>query len=218
MAEENPQTKPLSFKDILFMPFGCLLSLPPVIVFVFLGIFGVVGYYLFYDVNIDLLGIGAPDFKAWNISSDFRNITTGDHYSWQIDFEFPIDSTFTGLVRHISPIRYSPIPMLTHDILVTSGDFANSAMVDTFVSDHHFTWVAKDNRNPSGKINLLHTVPYNQTIYQQLLSIQNDDNVTISGREIYQIRAYDPNNTFLVYWQDSGCNSILVKSVKINPK
>ena len=40
--------------------------------------------------------------------------------------------------------------------------------------------------------------------------------VTISGREIYRIDLFDSAGKFTSYWQDEGCNSILVTSVKID--
>jgi len=43
-------------------------------------------------------------------------------------------------------------------------------------------------------------------------------NVTIQGREIFKIDMDDPQGAFMGYWQDEGCNTILVKSVKIESK
>jgi hypothetical protein len=215
---QKSPTRSIGLRDILFMPFGCLITLSPWVVFALL--FGTIlaGFYVYFYVNVDLLGIGSPEFSNWNISSDYRTITNVDHSSWQIDYQFASDSTFSGIVRHISPLRLNFIPLLTHDILVTNGEFADPAITDTFVSDHHFTWKSKNARNPSGNINLLHTVPYNQEVYQKLLNIQNGDQVVISGREILQIRAYDPKGKLIGSWEDSGCNSILVKSVEIKSK
>jgi hypothetical protein len=40
--------------------------------------------------------------------------------------------------------------------------------------------------------------------------------VTISGHEIYRIDTLDASGKPVYYWQDEGCNSILVTSVKVN--
>ena len=58
--------------------------------------------------------------------------------TWTIHYEKKSSSQFKGIVRHTSTIRLSEIPLLTHDILVTSGDFADSDLVTTSVANHHF--------------------------------------------------------------------------------
>jgi hypothetical protein len=83
------------------------------------------------------------------------------------------------------------------------------------VLNHHFTWRSTAIAHPSGTINLLHTVPASQDIYRQLLEIKSDDEVTIGGREILTIQAYGRDGTYLGEWHDTGCNSLLVKSVSI---
>jgi len=107
------------------------------------------------------------------------------------------------------------VPFLTHDILVTSGDFADPSIVQTRVSDHHFQWYSSSKNSPAGTINLIHAVPYNEAIYNQLLEIRSGQKATISGYEILRIDAYRKTGEYLGKWEDSGCNSMVVTSVQI---
>jgi hypothetical protein len=118
-------------------------------------------------------------------------------------------------VRHVSDWRDEPIPFATHDILVTTGEFASASRVTTRVFNHAFYYGWSIGQRPQGSINLLHIVPESQKIYSQLLDVRNWNLVTISGREIYRIDVFDPTGKLTFYWQDDGCNSILVTSVKI---
>ena len=129
------------------------------------------------------------------------------------ELEKPNYTTFSGLVRHASVIREGNFALLTHDILITTGDFANPKIVRTDVYDHHFTWVSSVSDHPQGTINLLHTVPLNDAIYQQLIKVSSGQRVTIRGAEVLRIEAYKPDGTLISYWQDSSCNTLVVTSV-----
>jgi len=209
--------KPLSLRDLLFLPFGCLLQIPmPVAVIAALVVLGV-GSYFYYTTNSDFGGLARPAFQNLDVSSDFGSVTdTADHRSWKITYEYFTDSTFSGTVRFVSHWREDNIPFATHDVLVTTDDFANPDLVDTSVESHHFHYSYPGDLSPKGHINLLHIVPLNEGIYQQLLGLRDWDTVSISGREILKIDMFNPDGLSLGYWQDSGCNTILVKSVKID--
>ncbi len=105
--------------------------------------------------------------------------------------------------------------ILTHDILVTSGEYADPAVVKTSVANHRFRWHSTGTTRPKGAINLLHTVPANEEIYRQLLQIHAQDEVIITGREILTIEAYDQDGNYLGEWHDTGCNTLLVNSVTV---
>lgn len=213
MSISPPNINKITIKDLLFAPIGCLLKASPIFIFILLALAYFAWDYIYNNVNINLFGVGAPDYQLLSIDSGFYNIKDSNQDSWKIEYDYPWDSTFSGLVRHVSPIRLSQFPMLSHDILVTTGDFSDPSIVTIDVSNHHFSWISLNNTPPKGTINLLHTVPLNTTIYQQLLKIQNGTKVKIIGREILRINAYDPNGNRLAWWEDNGCNSILVKSV-----
>ncbi|NIN69934.1 MAG: hypothetical protein GTO63_35675 [Anaerolineae bacterium] len=169
--------------------------------------------YYRHDI-LSFFGLAPLDFDSMTISRSYDQfIIDGDVF--QITFEPQRRSEFSGVVRHASAMRVRECPILTHDILVTSGDYANPDIVTTRVSNHHFTWRSAVTRNPSGRINLLHTVPATEEVYRQLLEVRTWDEVVITGREILTINRLDENGKYLGDWRDSGCNTLLVQSVTI---
>jgi len=184
-----------------------------ILVFLAIGLLG--GTYLYNEVNVDLFGIGRPDFNDLHFNSNYTQVQSNNGNSWVIVFEKPTPSIFTGLVRHVSPIRLWMDPFLTHDILVTTGDFANPEIVSTSVFNHHFSWSTQNKSAPGGTINLIHAVPLNEAIYDQLLGIKNGQQAAFSGYEILRIDAYQKMGEYIGKWEDSGCNTMLVTSVQV---
>lgn len=155
------------------------------------------------------------NFDEMVVTNGFHDINLENGQAWDLSYETGVVRSFTGLVRHTSPINEPAFAILTFDILVTSGQFSDPELVETSVSNHHFTWNAPTLADPEGTINLLHTVPMNEEINQQLSDIREGDTVIISGYEIYQITGYDSAGNYVGYWEDAGCNTTLVTSVKI---
>jgi hypothetical protein len=162
------------------------------------------------------LGIEGPlNFDKVMSSKGLHDVVLDDGRAYDISYEASSKRDFSGLVRHVSVIHEPAFAILTFDILVTSGDFANPDLVQTEVTNHHFTWVSKTDSNPMGALNLLHTVPLNEEVNQDLKQIQNGDTVIITGYDIYQIQGYDRKGKYIGYWQDNGCNTTLVTKVEI---
>ncbi len=162
------------------------------------------------------LGFEGPlNFDQVMSSKGMHDITLENGRAYDISYETSSKRDFTGLVRHTSAIRESTFAILTFDILVTSGDFANPDLVNTSVSNHHFSWMSTTNSEPNGAINLLHTVPINEEINQALKTIQKGDNVRITGYDIYQIQGFNTDGEYIGFWQDTGCNTTLVTNVEI---
>jgi hypothetical protein len=204
-----------TWRNILLLPLGFLLNMSPLwaatLLLVVISICGA----LYYSLNSDFFGLAAPPFADLTFSKDFTSVTDKDGRSWTIEFENRPGSTFTGVVRHVSDWRDEPIPFATHDILVTTGEYTSPKRVTTRVYNHavHYQWYYDP--TPVGNISLLHIVPASKEIYRQLLEIRDWNLVTIKGREIYRINVYDKNGNFQFYFQDAGCNSILVTSVEV---
>lgn len=209
------EKRKLGLKDVLFMPLGCLLQSSPIFILIIVGVLLLAGDWVYYNLNIDLPGYGAFDTSEWNISSGFNSIEDEKGYNWEISYENIRNATFQGYVRHASPIRENKFPMLSHDILVTTGDYADAELVNASVSNHHFRWMSRTSDYPKGTINLLHTVPLNDEIRDQLTAVRNGQTVRIIGREIYDIRFYKDDGNWDNKWQDAGCNTLLVTSVEI---
>ncbi|MBN1579875.1 MAG: tetratricopeptide repeat protein [Anaerolineae bacterium] len=191
-----------------------LLELPAAYVIGALVLLGLLVTVVYVKVNHDWFGLAEPDWDRLAISSSIETIQS-DEQTWKIVYENTEDSRFAGLVRHASLIRFDRVPFLTHDILVTSGDYADPERVKTSVIDHHFLWRSPDLARPEGAINLLHTMAVSQDIYRQLLQVRTQDRVAIVGREILRVEVYDRNGVYLGDWHDTGCNTLLVRSIEI---
>ena len=210
--EKTKKTSRLGGLIMLFLEW--LISLPLSCgLILLLAVIGI-GGYLYFQANTSFFGLVGTDFDSLTITNAYEKIAADDIY-WEVQFEGQGESKFIGTVRHVSPIRIDEFRILTHDILVTTGDYADPDLVDTSVINHKFTWKASNPDKPTGSINLIHTVPATKQVYQDLLSIQPWDIVKITGREIYDVKAYEMDDTFLGTWIDTGCNSLLVKSVTI---
>ena len=179
---------------------------------IFIGI--VLGVFIYTRVNTSFFGLTGADLDNLNISNSYEQISSDEFY-WEVQFELSGKSTYLGTVRHAAPIRIREFAILTHDILVTSGDFADPGVVSTNVIDHKFFWKAPNSSSPSGAINLIHAVPATKEIYQQMLDIRKWDTVQITGREILNVKAYRIDGEYLGAWMDTGCNTLLVESVTI---
>lgn len=172
---------------------------------------------LIFGDRISQLFFSAPmvDFDDLAISNGYHEIKSPSGQIWKLDYEQAHPVEFSGVIRHISIDHEKVFPILSHDLLITQGDFADRELVSTRVNNHHFTWRSLKSDAPEGSIHLLHIVPMNQEIYTQLLDIRDWDEVTLIGWEIQKIEAFSVNFEFLGTWMDSGCNTILVTEVHV---
>ena len=194
---------------------GCLVAITRLAVIALALAF--IGGAIYSVPRSALFGLRGPDFDGLTISDTFDRIQ-GDDYRWEISLEAKGDSAYAGVVRHISAIRIGKLRILTHDILVTSGDFADPAIVSASVSNHRYRWAAEGTASPQGTINLLHTVPADDEVYRQLEEIESGDNVTIIGQEILRINVFDLDGNSKGDWHDQGCNTMLVRSVALTER
>lgn len=199
---------------LLFAPASWLLQVSPTTLGIVALVLAIVCGVIYFRSNTDFFGLAALDFDTLTISDSYEHIATDGMY-WTIDFEGEGTSEFAGVVRHVSPIREDGMPILTHDVLVTSGEYADPEIVGVSVLNHRFRWRSSTTEKPSGRINLLHTVPAGEEIYRQLLEIRAWDEVVVTGREIGVIKAYYEDGEYIGDWRDSGCNTLLVESVGV---
>jgi len=193
---------------------GWTTSLPPSCGFIVLFAIIVSVAFFYFRVNTSFFGLTGTDFDQLVISNSYELISAEDMY-WEVQFEGIGESKYIGTVRHAAPIRINEFRILTHNILVTSADFANPDIVNTSVIDNKFFWKSTGTDSPNGSINLIHAIPSTKAIYQEMLKIQPWDIVKLTGREIYTVKAYQTDEVFLGTWLDTGCNTLLVESVTI---
>ena len=193
---------------------GWTTSLPPSCGFIVVFAIIVSVAFFYFRVNTSFFGLTGTDFDQLVISNSYELISAEDMY-WEVQFEGIGKSKYIGTVRHAAPIRINEFRILTHNILVTTADFANPDIVNTSVIDNKFFWKSPGTDSPSGSINLIHALPSTKAIYQEMLKIQPWDIVKLTGREIYTVKAYQTDEVFLGTWLDTGCNTLLVESVTI---
>lgn len=193
---------------------GWTTSLPPSCGFIVLFVIIIASAFIYFRMNTSLFGLTGTDFDQLVISNSYELISAEDMY-WEVQFEGIGESKYIGTVRHAAPIRINEFRILTHNILVTTADFANPDIVNTSVIDNKFFWKSTGTDSPTGSINLIHAIPSTKAIYQELLKIQPWDIVKITGREIYTVKAFQTDEIFLGTWLDTGCNTLLIESVTI---
>lgn len=205
MNRQSKETIKPSFKTLAFFfaTNGLLLGL-----IVILFIYAPQLKHALFQSSLD-------NYDKMVVTNGFHAISLPNGQSWTLSYEENHDTVFHGQVRHISPIDISKFAILSHDILITSGDFSDSDLVSTRVSNHRFIWHPKNGIQPDGSINLLHTVPINQDIFLKLKEIKNGDVVRITGWEILRIEGWNSIKEYEGYWQDAGCNTTLVTEVVI---
>ncbi len=199
---------------LLLLPFQWLFSLPLSCGFIFIIAILAAGGYYYFRVNTSFFGLIGADYDNLIISNSYEKIESEDLY-WEVQFEGQGKTKYIGTVRHVSPIRINEFKIITHDILVTTADYSDPDLVEPSVVNHKYIWKSINPEPPNGSINLIHAIPSNKAIYQQLLTIDDWDIVNITGREIYSVKSYEMDETFLGTWIDTGCNTLLIDSVTV---
>jgi hypothetical protein len=187
-----------------------LIWVPILVIVSLIIVFSLITYY-----QNDVLAAPLKDFDKMIVTEGFHHIKIASGQRWDISYEQNYDRLFEGVVRHISIDHETNFPIISYDILVTSGDFSDPKLVSTFVENHHFTWISTSQSAPQGTINLLHTVPKDQATEEKLAAIKNGGKVLIRGWDILRIDGYSKKDQYIGYWQDSGCNTTLVTDVTI---
>ena len=157
------------------------------------------------------------NFNEIKITDKMRRITEPHGAFWIIAYESDEEMSFSGIVGYTTPINEQNFAILTHDILITNGDFSNPFIIEIKVAEHRYHWISWHVPQPSGSISLLHAIPMNEKISQQLQSIRTGDAVVIKGYDIYRVESFDPRGNYLSYWQDDGCNTLLISDISVYP-
>lgn len=191
-----------------------LWLLNPMIWFGFIFTLLLIAFIVFPQAKIFSDSLFVSEKIAFDTAYGIAYSENEEDLYWEIEYEAHSHEIFSGLIRKVLPIRERIFPVLTHDILVTNADFADPTKVAVSVFNHHFTWRSNSKNAPEGTINLLHTIPANNAILDQLSQLRTGDLVSIEGYEILSVK-YWKGTSHIATWQDTGCNTILVTAVKI---
>ncbi len=198
------------------LPFALINKLPFFIPFIVFVVLVLIGAYLFYQTNT--IAIGGPPVDHWQFSENLTQVHLGG-VQWNIAYENSGSSSFTGTVRYVIPIRSLSDSIFTHDILIVSGDYTDANKVSVSVENHqvNITKLVPSAADPVGQVNLLHTVPADLAVYNQLLQVRTGQKVTITGLEISSVQTIANNQDKGVWTDSTHTNSLLVQKVEILP-
>jgi len=201
-TEENPKKTYLS------------LIWTPILIIVVL----ILAFMAYFVIRDQINAAPLEDFDQMVVADGFHTITLPSGQHFELSYEQNHDRFFDGIVRHTSMNNEVNFPIVSFDILVTSGDFADEDLVWTTVEDHHFTWRSLNGKSPQGTINLLHTVPMDQAMEEMLMSIEVGDHVIVKGWDILSIDGFSEDGEYIGTWMDAGCNTTLITEIYINPE
>ncbi|PIX38416.1 MAG: hypothetical protein COZ57_30640 [Armatimonadetes bacterium CG_4_8_14_3_um_filter_66_20] len=127
MTDEHREPQPTADTTTRFLDFlggnGPVLVLAPafLLLLVLLG------------VRSGVFHGGGPGFDVLTVSPSYEQFKT-DRLRWSVTDEQGRLAVFAGRIRYASPIRERNLDILSHDILVTAGDYADPKIVSTNVS------------------------------------------------------------------------------------
>ena len=88
----------------------------------------------------------------------------------------------TGDIRYFGRAYYDGVPIFTHDAVVTTGEFSDPDIVEvTPIKDGSMYWYA--NKQPEGSLVVLHFIPEDFSVFEDLKLIREGDRIEFSGRE-----------------------------------
>ena len=91
-------------------------------------------------------------------------------------------TAYSGDIRHIGRAYYDRMPIFTHDVILTTGEFSDPELVRIDpVKNGQTRWRARE--KPRGTLTMLHPITENSEILAQLESIHLWDQVDFGGRE-----------------------------------
>ena len=106
-------------------------------------------------------------------------VLDGKHYNgdWTDDAK-----SFSGTIQWTGHAAPSAVPLITHEVLVTTGEYSDPKIVQIQpVVDHHTTWTYVARRMAEGTIHIVHCIPSTPEVYDALGALVAGQSVTIDG-------------------------------------
>lgn len=125
---------------------------------------------------------------------------------------------FEGDLRYVGRTYSRDLPMVTHDAVLTTGDFSDPELVKVSpLKNGSGTWRAKSSSKgtPKGTLVALHFIPSNLGIHEQLTRLREGDTVEIEGQIETDGRVDASNGGF---WRLNHSNHKLVLVTAIKEK
>ncbi len=134
-----------------------------------------------------LLAAGALYCKVPRVSKIVADTSISVEDGW-IDYrdvryqaEWGPEEARAGNARLFERAKYKSAPFFTHHTVLTTGEFSDSELVTIrHTGGGNFTWAAP--RKPEGTLVVLHIVPLDEDVLDQLGTIDDGDLVELTGR------------------------------------
>lgn len=121
-------------------------------------------------------------------------------------------ATYSGDIRYIGRAYTKYAPFITHDAVITTGEFSDPKIVEIApIKNGNTYWRA--NKRPQGTLVVLHFVPGNVEIHDALADLTAGNTVTIKGKLEDDDTITRPDGGFLKLMHDNH-KIILVTAVE----
>lgn len=152
--------------------------------------------------------------KQLSFDPEGRFIQCGD---LRLDTQWGDETSFTGLVRDVEQAYYEGVPAISHNVLVTSGDFSDPEIVDfSRFRNGALSWRAQV--QPEGSVHVLHLIADDPATFEQLQDLDIGDQVTISGREERDGKIENSNGGWQGFGRTHGHVLLLASDVTQQPR
>jgi len=139
----------------------------------------------FWITLIIVLVAGYLWFMPPPVDAIFRDMefSHGDilYHNVTYETEWGPEVSHAGTVHYIHRAFYSAVPPITHHAIVTTGDFNDHSMttIQNIDRNGNMSWRAA--RNPQGTLIVLHFIPRNKEVLEQLKSLKKGDQAVFVG-------------------------------------
>lgn len=110
--------------------------------------------------------------------------------------------TYKGDIRYIGRAYDSAAPIITHDAVITTGDFSDPSLVYVSkITNGRMYWRAE--KQPQGTLIVLHFIPANKSVHDKLKRLKTGDKVSLFGREEIDSRITSSDNNLVGLGHDN---------------
>ncbi|MFH1836910.1 MAG: hypothetical protein ABH862_02175 [Candidatus Omnitrophota bacterium] len=119
---------------------------------------------------------------------------------------------YKGDIRYVGRAYHKDAPYITYDAIVTTGDFSDPSLVRvTPIRNGNMSWSAS--KKPDGTLIVLHFIPANKTVNDDLKRLKTGDKVELAGREESDSKITASDGNFVGLGHDNH-KFFLLKSVR----
>lgn len=170
---------------------------------IIVGIILLAGYFWFQPPSVDSVFSGMQ-FSHGNIV--YRNVTYQTEWGPEVQHR--------GTVHYIHRAFYRAVPLITHHAIVTTGEYNDPAIttIQNIDSSGNMSWRAT--HNPQGSLIVLHFIPQNKEVLEQLKNLKNGDQAIFVGAEERDSKIVGSNGAWLQLGHDNH-KYVLLRTVRI---